>query len=327
MANAVVPIRENLPDYSARQLELVRRTVAMDCNNDEFDLYIEAARRMGLDPFRRQILPLVFNKKDADRRRMSLITGIDGFRVIAARCADYRPDEHEAEITYDPALKGDANPLGIVKATVTAWKQDKQGAWHPVRGVAYWDEFVPLKEDADAFTWEDTGEVWPDSGKPKRRKVAKGEVREVPDGNWARMPRIMISKCAEAQALRRGWPEQFSGVYDAAEMDRAVVLDASASEVVEQEAQARRLRAIGGVSTLIVDWLDGEELARVPVGQFADRVIAWMTGRPSDDVIQFQQRNRETLREFWARAQADALELKKRMEGAVRAANALPASA
>lgn len=310
-----------LIDYSPKQLDLIRRTIASDCNPPEFDLFIEAARHMGLDPFRRQIMPLVFSKGDSSKRRMSLVVGIDGFRVIAARCADYRPDENEADIAYDPGLKSDANPIGIVKATVTAWKQDRKGDWHPVRGVAYWDEFVPLKEDSDAgYDWIDTGEVWPDSGKPKKKKVPKagGTISQKPDGNWARMPRVMISKCAEAQALRRGWPEHFSGVYDQAELDRAVAADLTASEMVDQENEARRMKAIGGQSSLIVDWLDGGQLARVPVGQFADKVFGFIRANRDQPsmILQFQERNKETMRDFWARQPGDALEVKKAFETA-----------
>lgn len=314
-------------DYSNRQLSLIKRTIASDCNEAEFDLFIEAARHMGLDPFRRQIMPLVFSKGDKDKRRMSLIVGIDGFRVIAARCADYRPDENEADIAYDPDAKSDSNPLGIVKATVTAWKQDRNGNWNPVRGVAYWDEFVPLKEESDGgYDWIETGEVWPDSGKPKKKKVPKNgaTVRRVPDGNWGRMPRVMIAKCAEAQALRRGWPEHFGGVYDRAELDRAVMADVTASEAVEIENQERRMKAIGGHATLIVDWLDGKELARVPTGQFADRVFAFI--RENQDqpsaIFQFQERNRETMREFWAKHPGDALEVKRAFENAAAAIRA-----
>ncbi len=46
------------------QLDLIRRTVAADCTNEEFDLFIEAAERYGLDPFRRQIMPLVFSRRN-----------------------------------------------------------------------------------------------------------------------------------------------------------------------------------------------------------------------------------------------------------------------
>ena len=78
---------------SGQQLQLIRRTIANDCNDAEFDLFMAAARAAGLDPFRKQISPLVFNKQKPDKRRMSIITTIDGLRVIAARSGRYRPDE------------------------------------------------------------------------------------------------------------------------------------------------------------------------------------------------------------------------------------------
>ncbi len=69
--------------FSAAQLDLIKRTVAIDTNPAEFDLFVTVARNAGLDPFRRQISALVFSKGDAAKRRMSIITGIDGLRTIA----------------------------------------------------------------------------------------------------------------------------------------------------------------------------------------------------------------------------------------------------
>src|SRR5689334_9788452 len=113
--NTVVPIRPR--DYAPSQLALIQRTVAADCEPTEFNLFMEVARRVGLDPFRRQIYAVVYNKDKPKKRRMSIITGIDGFRAVAARSGNYRPDENEAEITYDEALKNPlSNPHGIVKA-------------------------------------------------------------------------------------------------------------------------------------------------------------------------------------------------------------------
>ena len=82
------------PTFSAQQLALIRRTVAKDCNPSEFDLFVEICKRVRLDPFRRQIYAQVYSKNSIDKRQMVVITGIDGFRAVAARNNNYRPDDH-----------------------------------------------------------------------------------------------------------------------------------------------------------------------------------------------------------------------------------------
>ena len=79
------------------QVELLRRTIAADCARDEFDLFIETAQRSGLDPFRRQIVPLVLGKQDPSRRRMVVIVTLEGQRVIASRCGNYRAASEPAD--------------------------------------------------------------------------------------------------------------------------------------------------------------------------------------------------------------------------------------
>jgi len=209
-------------DFSDRQLDLIRRTVANDCNPQEFDLFCEVARRAGLDPFRRQISAIVFSKGDQDKRRMSIITGIDGLRSIAARSGRYRPDEDPPRFTYDEALKDPhSNPLGIERAEVRVYIRDEGSEiWRPVAGVAYWDEFAPLKEEgADGFDWVESGQLWPQgtakAGQPKMRKQPRGQVVRKLDtsGQWGKMGRLMLAKCAEAQALRKAFPEDLAGLY------------------------------------------------------------------------------------------------------------------
>jgi phage recombination protein Bet len=73
-------------------------------------------------------------------------------------------------------------------AKIRVWRK---GSDRPTVGVAYWDEFA--QRDA--------------SGKPT--------------GMWARMPRTMLAKCAEAQALRKAFPEALSGLYTEEEMAQA----------------------------------------------------------------------------------------------------------
>lgn len=187
-------------DFNAPQIKLIKDTVAKDTNNEEFNLFMEVAKRSGLDPFRKQIHAVVYGKKakDQSKRKMSIITGIDGFRSIAARSGRYRPDENEAEYEYDPELKGPLNPLGLVKATVTINISDDAGSWHPVRGWAYWDEFAAIKDEMgenDQGRWAKTG-------------------NQTLDGQWPKMPRVMLAKCfdVETEILTSQGFQRFSAV-------------------------------------------------------------------------------------------------------------------
>jgi phage recombination protein Bet len=303
--------------HTSRQVALIKNTVAKDCNPDEFDLFFEVARGKGLDPFLGQIIPMIFSKDDPKKRKMTIIISRDGQRVIAQRCGDYRAASKPPTYEIDASLKGPTNPVGIVSATVYLWKQDpKTSDWYEVAGQAFWEEFAPIKSGADDYEWVDTGEVWEDTGKPKKKKKPIGETRLMLDdsGNWARMPRLMIAKCAEMQALRAGWPAQFDGLYDEAEMDSAKMADMAASEIVVQQREETRLRSIGAHNAITVTWGDGWALENVPVGEFADRAVEFIRTTPKAEVQKWADANRAGLQQFWAKAPGDAHEIKKLIE-------------
>lgn len=308
-------------DLSARQLILVKSTIAKDCNNDEFDLFSEVAKAKGLDPFLGQIIPMVFNKKakDQSKRKLTIIISRDGQRVIAQRCGDYRAASKPAIYDIDKDLVSSTNPLGIVSATVFLWKQDpKTSDWYEVAGQAFWDEFAPISYAADQYVYVETGETWDDGNPKKMKKLKDGAVATLDDsGNWRRMPRLMISKCAEMQALRAGWPEQFTGLYDEAEMDRAKVIDMTASEIVEHGREERRMNAIGANNAITVTWGDNWTLENVPAGQFFDRAAQYVQQEDAATVRKWSDANREPLKSFWARHPGDAHELKKLIEAKI----------
>ena len=285
-------------ELTPRQMTLVKQTVAFDCNGPEFDLYMAAAKSYGLDPFRKQIIPLVFSKDNPKKRRMSIVVTRDGLRVIAQRCGNYRPASKPPEFEFDPALISDTNPKGIVSVTVYLHQRDQDGSWWDVAGTADWDEFAPITE-----VWE-----W-DQSKGGRAPTGRMSV----DGNWAKMPKVMITKCAEAQALRAGWPDQFSGLYVEEEMDRLKAEDMTASEAVEAEAVRRRDEAInGGKSTLMC--FDGSTLERVSHGDIYDRCMEHLSTLDPIQAHAWSVQNREGLKEFWAAHPNDALALKKQIE-------------
>lgn len=284
------------------QLSLVKTTIAKDCNHDEFNLFMEAAKSYGLDPFRKQILPMVFNKnaRDQSKRRLSIIVARDGLRVIAQRCKNYRPASDKAEWETDPTLAGPLNPKGLISCTVYLWQQDSHGDWFKVKGEAEWDEFAPIAEE------------WAEDEQGRRRPTGKKTLDT--SGNWAKMPKVMLEKCAEAQALRAGWPEQFGGIYAEEEMDRAKVLDLTATEIVEAEAEERRMIAIGAADSITVTWGDGWALENVQIGQFADRAAEFIEQTEPAVLSKWRDANRVGLQQFWAKSPNDALAIKKLLE-------------
>lgn len=295
------PLPDNVYAFRPAQLQLIRNTIAKDCNTDEFNLFIEMCRRYHLDPIKRQIYAIVTNKKNDDKRQLVVVTGIDGYRSIAARSGRYRGPDVRPDFEFDEAAKNpDTNPLGLVSCAVTVYKQDDRGDWHGVVGVAYWDEYAPIED-----MWGED----PQTG--KRRPTGKKKLKDM----WAKMGRNQLAKCAEAQALRKGWPEDLGGIYASEEMDRTVANE-TASELVEMAAAEERAIKIGAMSdTIPLVWGGNDPIEFVPLGQIADRILAY-TNTVDDpaEMAAWESRNRESLRQFWAKAPNDALAVKKEIE-------------
>lgn len=277
-----------LTTFDGKQLDLIRRTVAKDCDPAEFDQFIHICRAVQLDPLRRQIYAFVFGKNNPQYRRMSVVTGIDGYRAIAERTKNYRPDDRAPRIEYDEAARHPGkNPHGIVRAEVTVYKH-AHGEWFPVVGEAHWDEYAPIK----------------------------GEALDDKKENWRKMARVMIAKCAEAQAIRRAWPDDFSSLEVEEEVHRRQALELTATELADDAASQSRFEAIGGVNAITIDWCDGGDLKREAIGTFGDKVLAFIKSNSEEpfSILAFADRNRVALQEYWARDKAGAFAVKKALE-------------
>ena len=165
----------NRMEFTDQQLDLIKRKIAVGATNDELALFINQAKRTGLDPMSRQIYFI----KRGDRPVIQV--SIDGLRIVAERSGDYAGQD-EPEFVYEGTSK---TPL-CAKVKVYKWHGSER--YLAATGVAFMSEYKPV---AGA------------------------------DSMWVKMPHTMLSKVAEALALRKSFPQDLSGLYTGDEMAQA----------------------------------------------------------------------------------------------------------
>lgn len=185
--------------WSDKQLAALRSIGCETQSKADMAVFFNYCVRTGLDPFARQIYFISRGGKP------TIQASIDGFRVIAQRSGEYAGQTEPLWCGEDGEWKDvwlDKEPPFAAKVGV--WRS---GFAEPLYAVARRDSYMPLTRD----------------GKPQ--------------GVWKQMPDVMLSKCAEALALRKAFPQDLSGVYASEEMDQAQRTPAAP---VEKQAAVER---------------------------------------------------------------------------------------
>lgn len=171
MSSALVPTSAS---WSPEQLEVIRRSVAPGCTDEELAFFAQVCKHKGLDPFAGEIVAIQRWDSKAGRHVLVIQETVAGLRALAERSGLYNgqdppawcgPDARWVEVWLDTKT-----PPAAAKVAVY-----RKGWDRPTVGIARYASYVQLDKNGN------------------------------PAGLWKTGPDFMLWKCAEAAALKRAF--------------------------------------------------------------------------------------------------------------------------
>ena len=166
-------------EFTADQKKMIRDSLLSGASESEAAMLMELARLRRLNPITRQVHFVKRWDTDKNCYVWAAQVAIDGFRAIAERTGLYAGQD-EAEFEYE----ADGKTIKLCRVRVYRSDWDR-----PAVGVAHFTEYAQYK---------------------------KGNVELT--HMWKTKPHVMIAKCAEAQAHRKAFSEDTSGLYTEEEL-------------------------------------------------------------------------------------------------------------